>query len=170
MIRFIAIILVVSGLYAASLPTASPFARLIRVDVILDGKTILRGSTSDAGRQNVDDVWRSVVKSVRERSYSTTLYPTEHFKKEMLTERHGNSFSLKAPDRKAKVVIRVSYGGRATVSELKLTRVEDTRQLGGRDRPRNWCLDADQLQQLFATRLISRKDAAKIQDIANTKF
>lgn len=169
MIRLIAATLVVSGFVATSLSSPRPYARLISIEVVQDGKVILVGSTSDNGRKDVDDVWRLVTRSAREHTYSTTLHATEHFKPEMLTKINGKQYVLRSQTKRNQPILRVRYGGQASVRELKLTRVEDTKRVSG-VRPRNWRLDADQIKSLFSTRLISRRDAARIADIKDTDF
>jgi hypothetical protein len=149
---------------SASLPTT---ARAIKIRVLIKGVVVLEGGTSDAGKQDADDVWRMFVAHTEARPF-VRLRQTKDFNPEFVQiDRNGNTV-LKASD-KSKVTISVSYGGQADVRELRLSE-KLIPAAEGKPEQRLWSLDAKQLKQLFDRRLVPRRDVSRLKHPDRLKF
>lgn len=127
-------------------------SRYVRAQVVLDGKVILEGNASDDGQRNADQVW-DALKTV-------TFKPTAEFQslkiKADLKEVVVKSTSLQGEPSNLK--IEVYYGGIAGTHELHLRRVPVDAY------GREWQIDSRDVEDLFESRLISRREVGKLSD------
>lgn len=158
-------------------------ARFVPAEIVLDGTVVLRGSTSDDGRADVDAVWDYQLGGL---AYA----PTEAFAalgvpadakewvlelpaagaKESEAEKRAEAESADAtkprrrgPDEWA-IEVLVSYGGEARARTLRLVRGKKQPGSGG-----DWYLHPDEVRRLFGARLVRREDVPHLEDPTRTK-
>jgi hypothetical protein len=133
-----------------SLPGVASAARFVEVTVSLDGKIVLTGSRGDDGSADVDDVW-NYLKTLK-------LVPTEHFAGlKIPADAQSALLKSSAPvGQPGEIVVSIDYGGIATTRELRLVR-EPPDKYG-----REWRIHAEDLDDLFDERLITRRQAADL--------
>jgi hypothetical protein len=150
--------LVLAGL--AALPAAigiawaydrppAPSARFVRASIHLDGREILRGSTSDDGSPDVDAVW-GYLKGLE-------FQVTEELQKLALPT-DGSELVLEKKGEPNAIVLAVAYGGEARTWRLSLSRVLAS------DGTPCWKLRPTEIERLFPYRLISRAEAARLRE------
>lgn len=131
-------------------------ARLVTAEVLLGETVLLRGSTSDDGKPDVDQVW-SYLRGLR-------LKPTEAFDA-LRTERAGQAsepaeptaderYTLRRGEKDPWIHLRIAYGGRAEVFALTLLRDD-----GG------WRVDTADLDRYADMRWIRRSEAARLHGV-----
>jgi hypothetical protein len=131
-------------------PASAEAARLVRVEITVDGKLVLRSSFGDSGREDADEVWNGL-KTLR-------FEATEEFAELSAGDAKEIVLKSQAPvGELGQIVIDVSYGGRAETRELRLIRVAKDR------RGFEWQLDPAEVDRLFDDRLIRRKDAKRLK-------
>ena len=129
-------------------------ARLVAAEVRLGDVVLLRGSTSDDGKPDVDQVW-DYLRELR-------LQPTAAFD-ELRAGRAAEaeagaepvaegSWKLRRRDEDPWIHLRIAYGGRAEVFVLTLLRDE-----GGR-----WRVDPADVARYADMRWIRRSEAARL--------
>jgi hypothetical protein len=127
----------------------APSARFIPASIAIDGREILRGSTSDDGHPDVDAVWGYL------RGIAFT--PTEELAKLGLATDAAELLLEKKGEPKA-IVLDLAYGGEARTWRLALERSQNEK---GEVR---WKLAPAEIERLFPYRLISRADAARLRE------
>ena len=132
-------------------------ARLIRAKILLDGNTLLEGSTSDNGRVDADGVWE-YLKSVKFKA-------TQHFiDLKVDPSAKGTTVSSNArPGKQGTIVVDIAYGGMAFTRKLKLVRLPIDRQ------GREWSLDPTEIDKMFDDRFIRRSQAARLDNPRRSK-
>ena len=134
-------------------------ARLVKASVSYDGVVILEGSTSDDGRVDADGVW----------AYLKTLKfkPTAAFADRKIDPATGKTTLTGAGEGVAladsKITVSIAFGGSAKFRELTLIRVPKDSQ------GKEWRLDPVQVDDRFASRLISRREAARLRNPGKDK-
>ncbi len=113
---------------------------------------MLEGNASDNGHRDADQLW-DALKDVK-------FKPTAAFKK-LQEKEDAKEVLLKSTTGRGELVnlqIILDFGGRAVTNELHIHRVPA-------DAPgREWQLDADEVANLFDSRMISRYEAGKLRD------
>ena len=138
--------------------------RSLEVRVYHNGKMILKGSFSDNGRQNADEVWNSYVVLLKQNGTTARLEATDFFDESTLVEdeKSENSVldgSYDFSSERPKIAVWITHGGIAFVDKLQL-------KVGKKPNGTNFFqLDAKQLQKVFDSRMLFR---SKVKDI-NTK-
>jgi hypothetical protein len=126
-------------------------ARLVPVEVKLNGVVILEGSTGDNGEPDADAVW-DALKNIN-------LAETGAFKK-FHVDPKLKEFQVKSVDlltkRPLPIVVEIRYGGIVETTELLLQRREPD-QAG-----RVWRISPAEVDRLFIDRLIPRSAAAQL--------
>jgi hypothetical protein len=130
--------------------TSALGARYIGIQIILDGKVILEGNASDDGSRDADQLW-DALKSVR-------FKPTEEFQK-LNIQRGAKEAVVRSTSPEGELVnliVDVDVGGTAITNELHLKRVPAD------EYGREWQLNSQEVADLFDSRTISRREAAKL--------
>ncbi len=122
-------------------------SRYVKVEVLLDGKVILRGSASDNGRRDADELWEALKK--------VDLKPTAEFQK-LAVQAAAKEYLIKSMAADGKVKIAMYFGGVAETVELKIYRVPIDK-FG-----REWRLAAEDINRLAKDRVISPEEVAKV--------
>ena len=111
---------------------------------------ILRATTSDNGSPDVDAVWG--------RLKTLTFKPTAEFAKLAIADdAKGATLGAQQPG-PMRVRLRIGYGGEVKCRVLKLVRVP-VEPTGGQ-----WRVLAGEVDRLFNARLISRWEAARLEN------
>ncbi len=142
----IAAVLLFSVLLGAHQPTAQ---RLVRMSIEVNGQKTMFASTSDNGHPDADAVWNYL---------SETNFEFEEGQLPDNIDEDADEFTLTGDREKGLIKIDVRYGGKATVRELRFTRVEADHA------GRVWRIDPAVITEQFANRSISRRQAANLQD------
>jgi hypothetical protein len=123
-------------------------ARFVPAEVLLDGKVILEGNASDNGHRDADELWEAL-KTVQ-------FKPTEEFWKLNIDNEAARAVveSTAPKGQQVNLKIEVTYGGMALTRKIRVYRVPP--DSAGRD----WRIDAVDIEDLFDSRMISRRDAA----------
>jgi hypothetical protein len=124
--------------------------RAVPIEILLNGVVLLKGSDSDNGSRDFDQVWNDL--------HKVRFAITEEFTKKYVRP-DSTEVVLECTDKGADepdLVIDESYGGEARVRTLKLHRVKPDRF------NQEWTLDKEQLTQLFYAREIPRYRAAEL--------
>lgn len=137
-----------------SVDASAPVARFVPASIAMDGKEILRGSTSDDGHPDVDEVWGYL--------RGITFSPTDDFAKLGLAADTAQLLLEKKGEPKA-IVLDLAYGG-----EVRTWRLELERCVDAHGKP-CWKLAPPEIERLFSYRLISRSEAARLRDPKRTR-
>lgn len=147
------------GLLHASRP--APAARMVLAEISLNGEVILRGSTSDDGHPDADEVWGYL-------KGEFFLHPTENLsiagedRERGRLELHGAPTGLEAgshgPRYHPTLGLEIAYGGQCELRELSLIRVRTD------DDTEAWKVDPETVDRWFAHRRITRREASLLED------
>lgn len=132
----------------------APAARFVSASISIGGREILRGSASDDGQPDVDEVWgylRGIV-----------FAPTEEFARLGLATDAAELLLEKQGEPKA-IVLDLAYGGEVRTWRLLLQRSQNEQ---GELR---WKLAPVEIGRLFPYRLISRAEAARLREPKRTR-
>lgn len=156
LLAFLVPLTVVLGWSAArgGVDAHAPAARFVPATIAIDGKEILRGSASDDGKPDVDEVWGYL------RGMAFT--PTEEFAKLGLAADASQLLLEKKGEPKA-IVLDLAYGG-----EVRTWRLELARGVDGQGKA-CWKLAEPEIERLFSYRLISRSEAARLREPKRTR-
>jgi hypothetical protein len=135
-------------------------ARLLPATISLDGKVVLRGSSSDDGHPDADEVWTGL-RGMR-------FKPAEDWAATGLdADAEGLSEAVLGDDPpkpgRGRVLLDMSYGGTAELRRLRVVRREDPQH------GRHWVVDPMVIRYAFASRQISRREAAELRNQALPK-
>lgn len=135
----------------SAFPNDSQAARYIRASIIMDGKTVMKGSWSDNGKVDADGVWQ-YLKQIEFTS-------TEDFNVLGIDTKTTKSIHLgsKDKDELPNIKIKIAYGGEVTLKTLKLTSYYDQKN------KKSWRLDSKEVDGTFNERLISRRLASRLR-------
>ena len=132
-------------------PSQAYAARHIYAEVYYKHKVLLVGEWGDGGKADADTVW-GYLKTIK-------FKPTDAFKnlkvnhaeKRVVLSGGGGSLA------DSKITVFISYGGKSKFRELSLVRIPKDEQ------DREWILDPKEVEDMFAYRLIGRRDAARLR-------
>ena len=127
-------------------PGSDPIAtRLVRAEIRVDGALVLEASSSDDGRPDADQVWLTLPTFRWRETEAFAQLGVEPAASEATIEREGSPTAI---------VVDQHHGGEAASARLRLVR-----EPGG-----SWTLPAEEVDRLFATRRITRRQAALLKD------
>lgn len=150
----LAVILLPTVIISAAEPIP---ARLVRVRVIMEGRTVLEGSTSDDGRVDADGVWDYL--------HEVKLKPTDAFK-DLTIAADGKDTTLEnsgAPGQQRTLEVYVAYGGKAFPRSIRIIRIPKDR-FG-----KEWRIDGKDVDRMFDSRYVTRSDVRRLENPARTK-
>lgn len=163
---FGALALATSALFAAR---SGPATRLVLAEVSVGGEVVLRGSTSDDGEPDADEVW-GYLKHLR-------FAPTDAFAGlgvaadaealELLGEVRPSTATSERPIHEPTITLDVHYGGVAALRRLSLVRAPS--EAGGGQRGAEWRVAPDERERYFDLRRITRREARLLDDPRRTK-
>jgi len=115
-------------------------ARLIDVEVIVDGKVVVTAAYSDAGRRNADEVWNGVGQ----------LHFRHHdkFAVELTKTSDGRFYEIRR-----KGTLRIQFGGQYSFDKIQFYEDKTTRD------KEKLMINPTHLKRWFNSRLIRRRDA-----------
>jgi hypothetical protein len=122
-------------------------ARLVKMEIRVNGKVVLETSTGDNGHPDADEVWGYL--------NQTAFAPTEDFPANP-AGKDANELVLQGDPEQGNVELRVRYGGTATTRRLKLIRVPA-------ENGRIWKVAPEEIERLFDERTITRREAAQLK-------
>ena len=120
-------------------------ARPISAEIRLDGKVLLKGSASDNGQQDADEVWRSL-STVRFR-------PTDEGQK-WVAESDSERRLLEG-----QVTVHLAFGGTADVRRFEVVRTHN------KDSNFDWMVEPELVKKLFLIRHIPRLHVRLLKDV-----
>jgi hypothetical protein len=118
--------------------------RAVKIEISLDGKTILKRGYGDDGHPDPDEVWGYLDE--------LGMIATDDFP-EFDPEKDGNEFVINGD-----IQVKISYGGQVNLEQLALNFREDV------ERERHWSLPDGWVEGQFRKRLISRRLAARLNN------
>jgi len=127
-------------------------ARLVRVEITLNGEVILEGNASDNGERDADAIWEALK--------VTNLRETDAFRKLKIDpELKEYQFDLDPPEKGHAWPIKIdaSFGGEKETRFVTIKRVTPD-QNGG-----SWRIDSQDLDDAFDTRMIMRSEAVRLK-------
>jgi hypothetical protein len=104
-------------------------ARYVPITVLVNGRAVLKGGTSDNGDADPDVVWGYLKNAKLQANGKYRVEPDPHDRLQVTL--------------KGKIVLDVAYAGRAEVSELKLVRVDEFQ---------TWKVAPDEIERTLKTR------------------
>ena len=145
-------------LSTVTISAAAPVpARLVRVRVIMDGRTVLEGTTSDGGRVDADGVWDYL--------HEVKFKPTERFK-ELKIAADAKDATLEnsgGPGQPRTLEVYVAYGGKAFPRSIRIIRTPKDR-FG-----KEWRIDSQDVDRMFDSRYVTRSDVRRLENPTRTK-
>jgi len=151
MVRYaIAIVCLFVGTSFIVQPSSPVKSRLIPVLVKLDGKIVLKGSSSDDGSLDPDEIWNLFEMAAATRDKQAGLKETAKLDRAMITQHpdFDGMYRLTSGDG-SKIELSITHSGIALVKELRLRKIDH--------KSKKWILDDSQIDELFSTRLLSRE-------------
>ena len=127
-------------------------ARYVPVRISLDGEVILEGNLSDDGDRDADELWDALKSAnLRETDAFRELQVAPDLKELTIGGSAGKQETLP-------VQVTVKYGGVAQSRAITIRRMPSDR-VGS-----TWRVSAEDVDELFNRRLLSRREVAKLAD------
>ncbi|NQU47905.1 MAG: hypothetical protein HQ519_04605 [Planctomycetes bacterium] len=140
----------VACLNNADFTTSAPEARFISSEILVGGKVMLRSSTSDDGHANADLVWAYLP--------NLEFKPTEDFTQSQKKYLTGDGIHFADKKNERSIELKIAYGGRAWVRDLKLEQKADA-----------WVLSPGEAERYANYRWIQRRAVEALCEVNNGK-
>lgn len=137
-------------------PTRGVKSRLIPVHVKLNGKMVLKGSSSDDGSLDPDEIWNLFQDHAEASDKQAGLKETSNLDSKMISKHpdFDGVYRLTAEDG-SPIELEITHSGVVFVDELRLRQFDF--------KSKKWMLDGAQIKELFSTRLLSRELVRKLK-------